>query len=29
MTGNVWVHYSNPDPECMDASHNKDYRSDK
>ena len=25
MTGNVWVHYSDPDPACTDASHHKHY----
>lgn len=25
LTGNVWVHYSNPDPDCNDTSHHKHY----
>ena len=25
LTGNVWVHYSNPDPDCQDISHEAHY----
>jgi hypothetical protein len=25
LTGNVWVHYSNPDPDCNDKSHHDAY----
>ena len=24
-TGNIWVHYSHPDPACTDASHTDTY----
>jgi len=25
LTGNIWVHYSNPDPACQDKSHHDAY----
>ena len=25
LTGNVWVHYSSPDPDCQDISHEAHY----
>lgn len=25
LTGNIWTHYSDPDPACTDASHTNYY----